>query len=298
MHKLNPLSLFRPLIESGELLVSKLVPGWSKNKINELLLIPTNKAPIKVPRGFTTFKMESADGVIQAYHIGKGPTVVFVHGWGGGSNQFFALMKGLAQCGFKSLAFDQLGHGNSELKPASLKQLISTTDFVLHYVNKRTKDGISAVVGHSTGCIAITNSSRTILKDLPLFLVSPVFNYKLYFLKKLVKLKLHSALLKQYANQFTKSYKWEYAKLELGQSLQKYSNVSAIVHDKNDSESPCSYSERFCTTYPLTKLVVTKGYSHTQLITSETVWKELKSHLNYEDTTINFMQTIVKQPSE
>ncbi|MFT5401173.1 MAG: hypothetical protein ACI8XW_003988, partial [Gammaproteobacteria bacterium] len=51
---------------------------------------------------------------------------------------------------------------------------------------------------------------------------------------------------------------------------------------------------KFCQKYPLTKLMVTREYGHNRIINSESVWHELKSHLNYEDTTINFSQTILK----
>jgi esterase/lipase len=292
----NASNLFSFFAKKKARLLGKFVPGWANNKIDSMLFIPatTDSKAVRLPRGFEQFVMKTADGNIQAYQTGKGPTVVFVHGWGGGAHQFFPLMRGLAQCGFSSLAFDHLGHGLSERKPATLQQSIATTNHVFSHV-KKSLNGLCAIVGHSTGCIAIASSRGVLVKDLPLFLIAPIFNYKLFFLKKLVKLKLPSDLVKQYANRFSKIYHSEYQKLELDRNLAKYGDVTVIAHDECDTESPVSDSSKFCAKYPLTKLMVTKNTDHTRIINSESVWQELKSHLNYDDTTINFDAEIIYQ---
>ncbi len=287
--------LFSFLARTKGSLLNKLLPRWTHKKIDHLLLIPkaTDNRTTRLPRDFTQFEMSTRDGTVQAYQTGKGPTVVFVHGWGGGAHLFFPLMRGLAQCGFRSVAFDHLGHGGSDSKPATLQQSISTTNFMLEHTRKEPGESLCAVVGHSTGCIAISSARQALIKDLPLFLISPIFNYKLYFLKKLIKLDLHPELLKQYANRFSKTYQREYRKLELARNLEKYSDISVIAHDESDSDSAIGDSVRFCAKYPLTKLLVTRQCDHLRIINSESVWQELKSHLNYDDTSINFTAEVI-----
>ena len=68
-----------------------------------------------------------------------------------------------------------------------------------------------------------------------------------------------------------------------------------LAHDESDSESAATDSVKFCTRYPLTRLLLTKNADHMRIINSETVWQELKSHLNYDDTTINFTAEIIYQ---
>ena len=277
-------------------LLSKVVPGWANNQIDTMLFVPKSihSKPVRLPRGFEQFIIKTHDGNLQAYQTGRGPTVVFVHGWGGASAQFFPLMRGLARCGFSALVFDHLGHGLSDSKSATLQQSIITTNHGLSQVRK-SNDGMCAVVGHATGCIAIANSRPALLKDIPLFLISPVFNYKLFFLKRLVKLRLHADLVKKYANRFSKTYHSEYKKLELAEKLGRYGDISVIAHDETDKESAVADSVEFCKRYPLTKLMLTRDTDHFRIINSESVWQELKAHLNYEDTTINFTSEIVNQ---
>jgi len=286
--------LFSRLARKKDSLLDSLVPGWTDSKIETQLFVHGNKESkaVRTPKGFREFDMKTSDGNIKAYETGKGPTVVFVHGWGGSANQFFPLMRGLAQCGFRSVAFDHLGHGGSDPKPATLHQTITTTNHVLDKV-KHGQDGLCAIVGHSTSCIAIAAARNALVRDLPLFLISPVFNYKLFFLKKLVKLKLHAEVVKKYANGFARAYRSEYQKLELARNLDKYGDSTVIAHDESDSESSIEDSIKFCDKYPLTKLLTTKHCDHVRIINSESVWQQLKSHLNYDDTSINFTAEVV-----
>ena len=287
----KPKSLSSFLSKSKARLVGKLAPSLARSQIETMLFTPqaANSKASRLPRGIDQFIIKTADGKLQTYQTGRGPTVVFVHGWDGGAYQFFPLMRGLARCGFSSLAFDHLGHGLSDKKPATLQQSIKTCNLVLNQVQKST-DGLCAAVGHGTGCIAIANANArdVTLTDLPLLMIAPVFNYKLHVLKRLVKLGLPADMVKRYANEFSKTYRGEYQKLELAGRLSKYADTTAIAHDESDKESAVADSIEFCERYPLTRLMVTKDTDHIRIINSESVWQELKLHLNYDDTTINF----------
>ncbi len=278
-------------------LINRVLPSWSNSQIDGRLFIPNaqNARKTRLPRGFNQITIKTDDGNVQAYQTGKGPTVLFVHGWGGSAQQFFPLMRGLAQCGFNAIAYDQLGHGLSDRKPGTLQQMISTLNQILSHIRRNPNEGLTSIVGHSTGCIAIANARPALVKDAGLFLIAPVFNFKLYFLKKLIKLDLHADLVKQYANRFGKEYRGKYMKLELSRNLERYGDVSVIVHDETDRDSAVADSVKFCTRFPLTKLLVTRNFDHERVINCESVWQELKSHLNYDDTSIHFTAEVIYQ---
>lgn len=288
-------SLFAYTKKKKDRLLNRFLPGWTTSKIEEKLLIPKTHdgKTIRVPREFKQSRLNTKDGTVQVYQTGNGPTVIFNHGWGGGAHQFFPLMRGLAQCGFRSVAFDHLGHGLSDAKPATLQQSIATTNFLINKIKTSPNDGLAAIVGHSTGCIAIANAHQGLIRDVPLFLISPVFNFKLFFLKKLVQLRIDGELIKQYATHFSKTYRRDYLKHELARNLNKYADVAVIAHDELDNESAVTDSVKFCHRYPLTRLLVTKNHDHQRIINSESVWQELKSTLNYDDTTINFTAEVI-----
>jgi predicted alpha/beta-fold hydrolase len=285
------------LLMSLDLIRSRISPKWAERKIDaHLFMLNTQQTKnIQTPKDFEKLRFNTADGKVNVYQAGTGPTVVLVHGWGGEASQFFSLMRGLKDCGFTALAFDHLGHGKSENKTASIQQMISTTNTILRFVKINHLNGLNAVVGHDIGCSVIVNGEPDLIKDLPLFLISPVFNYKLYFLKKLKSLKLHPNILKQYAAKFVANYDRKFAKFELATNLQKYTDHTVIVHDKADDLSPISDTVKFSSQFPPRKLVVTNKRGHDRTINSESVWQELKSMLNYEDTIANFSNVVHNQ---
>src|SRR5210317_1235481 len=137
MEKTTPLAdkpgALSSLLSRGKArLLVKLAPGLANSQIDSMLFVPqaTDSKSVRLPRGFEQHVIKTPDGKLQAYRSGRGPTVVFVHGWGGGAHQFFPLMRGLSRIGFSSLAFDQLGHGLSDRKPATLQQSIASCNFV------------------------------------------------------------------------------------------------------------------------------------------------------------------------
>ena len=278
------------LLSKIGLLRSRITPDWADSKIDSELFIynARQRKQRQLPKGFQQKFVNTPAGAVALYHVGKGPAVVFVHDWGGGAHQFFPLMRALKECGYTAIAFDHLGHESSESKPATLKQMISTTNLMLNAAIKSHKDGLCCVVAHGIAAPVVVNINETLLQDLPLFLISPVFNYKLHFLKKLSALKLHPDLLKPYAEQFVAGYKRDFAKKELPIRLKDYAEHTVIVHETDDSVAPVSETVNFVKKNPLTRLVFTKGLDHDRVITSESVWQELKSHINYEDTSINF----------
>jgi pimeloyl-ACP methyl ester carboxylesterase len=274
--------------------ISRFFPAMSEQRIeSQLFLFNAQKTHrTKTPRGFEQGRMDTSEGWVNYYSIGHGPAVAFVHGWGGGAYQFFSLMRGLNACGFTAVAFDHIGHQGSEAKPATLQQQIRTTDEVLHQIDQDYEDGLYAVVAHDTGCMIAANADRKLLTDLPLFLIAPVFNYRLHFLRKLQELKINPNTVKRYAAEFAASYPNEYQPLELAEKLKHFADDTLIAHDQKDSVASFAESKKFCDQHPITRLLETHDQDHLRIITSESVWQALKSHIHYDDTTVNFVQML------
>jgi hypothetical protein len=293
--KISRSSLLKPL----DLLRSRFSSKDGDRRIDsyQFLLNPHQPKEIKLPDYFEKGVIDTPNGKVNYYQSGKGPTIVFVHGWGGGAHQFFSLMRGLKECGFTALAFDHLVQKPGTNRPATIKQMITTTEAVLQYVKNKHLDGLIAVVTHDIGSMIIAGCKPVLIKGLPIFLLAPVFNFKLYFLKRIQHLKIRPDKLKHYAATFSANFDKEYGDLVLAKNLEKYSDDTVIAHDKNDELSPISDTVKFCAKFPLTKLVVTTKWGHDRIINSESVWHELKSLLNYEDTTVNFSKIVRDQNS-
>lgn len=95
------------------------------------------------------------DGRLPAWVWGDGPTVVLVHGWGGRAAQMAPLARRLADSGFRTIAFDVAGHGDSPVAEARWEWFIRDVGEVAAACGP-----LAALVGHSAGGLAMMASRR------------------------------------------------------------------------------------------------------------------------------------------
>lgn len=284
-------SLAISLSKAASLALNRLAPNWTYQRVEDLLLTPKSRSPdlARLPHGIRSKRISTQQGgELQAYTLGRGPTVVLVHGWSGGAYQFFPMMLGLSQIGFRAIAFDHFAHGHSAGKQASLHSLVVATETVLRMAKRQTgNEGLVGAVGHDLGCVAIANAEPRLLENTALLLISPIYNLRDYFARQIRMPGLHPELAARYMQRLEHSSHMEYDKMHLAVKLVPYADRTVIAHDKSDSVSSYVDSVKFCGKHPLTKLNVTKDLGHERIIHSESVWQQLKSHLNYEDITAN-----------
>jgi len=96
-------------------------------------------------------RLPCGDGQIQVYEWGDGlRTAVILHGWGSHAPRFVPLVEALVDDGWRVLAPDAPGHGQSTGKLSSLPQFITALDAIgLRFGPP------DAVIGHSLGALAI-----------------------------------------------------------------------------------------------------------------------------------------------
>ena len=88
---------------------------------------------------------------MKAWSWGRGPTVLLVHGWNGRATQLGAFVSPLVARGYRVVAFDAFGHGESPGNYLSLPELATCIRQVADGLG-----GVYAVVAHSLGGAATT----------------------------------------------------------------------------------------------------------------------------------------------
>ncbi len=277
------------LSKLASLVFSRLAPDWAYKKVEHQLLTPKSRRIdlTALPHGISALKLDTRHGLLQTYQVGKGPAVVLLHGWNGGAYQFFPLMRGLSQCGFKAIAIDHFGHGHSHGTRSSLARIITSTNMLLKYVSDNVEDGLAGIVAHSLGCVALANAHPKLVGDTPLMLVAPVHNQRRYFANQIHVPGLHPSVEAKYRKRIALNSHIDSKHQDIAQSLQRYADQAVIVHDRDDKTSNFAESVKFCSKHPLTQLNITRGLGHDRIIQSESVWHQLKAMLNYEDITTN-----------
>lgn len=194
---------------------------------------------------------------------GRGPTVIGVHGWGGRGGQFHRYVRPLLNRGYRVVAFDAPGHGDS---PGRRSDLVLMAE-ALTTVAKRFPP--HAIIAHSLGAAAAGLAMRDGLDVERLILVSPSLvpsRYPLDFLKNTFDFGTDDIQRTQLAFE-----------ARVGRRLEDTStldNLTAhppkhllLIHDTGDTITPLEPVERLAQTLEArASLTTTEGLGHYRIL--------------------------------
>jgi 3-oxoadipate enol-lactonase len=84
--------------------------------------------------------------------LGSGPTVLMLHGIGGGHDAFAPQLEALAQAGYRAVSWDAPGYGSSApVEPYTFKALAHSAVALIEALIGKTGEASITLVGHSMG---------------------------------------------------------------------------------------------------------------------------------------------------
>jgi alpha-beta hydrolase superfamily lysophospholipase len=121
---------------------------------------------------------------------GRGPTIWVGHGWSSNALAMLPLIDRLRQAGYGVLACDQVAHGESTGRRASLPRFARLTQHLIE-----TRGPVAAGVGHSLGAAALAISRKSKGWNLPLVLLAPPADSATLFRQVGARLKLSHSVV-------------------------------------------------------------------------------------------------------
>ena len=96
-----------------------------------------------------TYRIKFDGGELAVTTWGRsGPAVLLMHGWGGARAQMTGFVDPLLFAGYRVVAFDQPGHGESDGKSTNLLEIAPTMDLIAQH-----EGPFQAVIAHSFGTL-------------------------------------------------------------------------------------------------------------------------------------------------
>lgn len=249
----------------------KVAPKFAFNQTRKLLLTPVkNRARNTLPAQFTQQKLPTENGNLQLTVIGEGPVVIFTHGWSGSSRQFLPTMQKVAKSGYKAIAFDHYGHGESDGQFANLPLFIKGLKSVLAHTEKP-----KAIVSHSMGTIAALNVS----KDVPHLLIAPTFGFYDSFKARILNTGIHRQLFSRVLKSVEDEHNMRFDEILPEQHIAEHAHPIHIIHDQQDRFAPFELSKKQATQHAHITLKPVNKLGHGRIINSDETWQFMKESL-------------------
>lgn len=194
------------------------------------------------------------------------PAVALIHGWEGRGSQLGAFASPLVAAGFRVVAVDAPGHGDSPGRSSSLVAIAGA----LRLVGER-HGPLAGVVAHSAGTVAAVHCVSRGLGVGRLVCVAPGVDLEGY--------------MRDFARLFGLSAD---ASRALKLRIERHVGVSMreldprgraaglrvpllVIHDRTDREAPFAGGEALARSWPGARLLATEGLGHTRILWDEEV---------------------------
>jgi pimeloyl-ACP methyl ester carboxylesterase len=200
--------------------------------------------------------------------------VLLAHGWESRGTALRMYVKPLLAQGFRVVAFDSLGHGDSEGKRNNLSTNAKLmADIVHHY------GGIYGCIGHSFGCSSLTymlqHVDNQLVVERVVFLAVPHSIKKIvddYFVFLHVPKRVQHVFYKTIEN--INSQPIEALDVATAHPAAKMGKL-LLVHDRFDNVTSLEAAERVVERWDNAHLLITEGYGHFRLAKNRDVIRRI-----------------------
>jgi len=205
--------------------------------------------------------LDHASGRIAVYSWGEAeqPVVVCLHGWNGRASQFATMLPALLKAGYRVVAFDAPGHGQSDGQSSNLLRMAAVLQTVVEQ-----NPPVQSIITHSFGGMVVAYA----LKHLDIqvgklvMIASPISNHYLIdmFADTL-------GISKRVMHRFYRRLRQEFGedvfeKISAEQNLKNCKLPILLIHDKQDKSVSWRNSERIVEAATNAVAVYTEGHGH------------------------------------
>jgi pimeloyl-ACP methyl ester carboxylesterase len=207
-----------------------------------------------------TFKLNNKD--LHVYSWGKGPYILFVHGWSGRGTNLFAFIEAIQSSGYRLIAFDAPAHGMSEGEETHALQFLEAIRVIASEIGEPT-----GYVGHSLGGMGVYIWIESHSLRAPCVLIGSPSEETDIFGTFFRRLRGKGKTIPQLRQWIKKTTGFDFDKeLPLYRRPLKNPNQLLLVHDEDDRDCSVEDSRKLHAANPGSQLMITKGLGHLNIL--------------------------------
>ena len=214
----------------------------------------------------------------------SGPSVLLMHGWGGARAQMSGFVDPLLFAGFRVIAFDQPGHGESDGKTTNLLKIAPSMDVVA-----RHEGPFHAILAHSFG--TLITSYALVERKVPPPTRLVYFGAFNRLMDSLPRFQVLANLPDEIMEGFRRMLDEEFGRGVLdaitNESLTPRIPIPALMfHDVEDNVTPVEDSRAIARVWQQAQFIETKGLGHRGALQSKQIHEQVVEVLKSMDRTV------------
>ncbi|WP_394822510.1 alpha/beta hydrolase [Pendulispora albinea] len=258
-------SLAPPWFRNGFRLVGAMVPDAAASMGHHLFFTPRGarlrddeRAVLAQGERFS-FDVDGSNVIARTW--GEGPTVILAHGWGGHSGQMTSLVQAVVAAGYRAVAIDFPGHGESEGRLSS----------IVHFARALERGAalfspIHGVIAHSLGAAATTFAMTRTLRPTRVAFFAPATEFEPMWAQFREDVGVSDVVWQKMQK---KAEGWLNVSMRQVFALEHAPRMTApllVLHDVADRQVGFEQGEKMAQTWPNAALVRTEQLGHIRIL--------------------------------
>ena len=227
---------------------------------------------------------------VRAWKWGRGPGILFAHGWNGRGVQFHPFFPSLIRAGYTVIAYDAPAHGNSEGQTTNYFEL---SDTVGGFLDPGLGLDLRGVVAHSLGASAVINRIAKENPDLEIVLIAPALKLKELLFDAFALHGVPEVIWRGIIADLERQYGYDLNRENPYDLVPKIRSPLLIVHDRDDRVTPFAESERLSGKLEHVTLHITEGLGHKGILKDRQVTDVITDHICREASLAHSRRRIV-----
>ena len=203
------------------------------------------------------------DGLpVAVYCWGDGPVVLFVHGWSGRGTHVAAFIRPLQQAGYRVIAVDAPGHGETPGKRTNILECARVLQAVVKQYGP-----VHGVITHSFGGMVLAYAMAQGLQAGRVVCIAAPARVEFLVERFASIMTMPDAVianLKARLEQRFDANIWEM--LATDANAARLDAPALVIHDKDDSSVPWQQGRLIADAWPGAQFVMTQGLGHTRIL--------------------------------
>ena len=207
----------------------------------------------------------------------SGPAVLLMHGWGGARAQMTGFVDPLLFAGYRVVAFDQPGHGESDGKTTNLLEIAPTMDLIA-----QREGTFHSVIAHSFG--TLITSYALVERNFPppaRLVYFGAFNRLMDSLPRFqVLANLPDEIMEGFRAMLYEQFGRELLEAITNEALTPRIDIPALMfHDVTDDVTPIEDSRAVARVWKQAQFIETEGLGHRGALQSKQIHEQVVSFL-------------------
>ena len=222
------------------------------------------------------FSLAHKYGPLAMYSWGEGPTVLLMHGWNGRGTQMGGFAVSLAEAGFRAIAFDAPGHGQTPGKNSTIFRIVDAVQAIAEEFGP-----LKGIVAHSFGAMVIARALHTRVHTEKVVCINPAAQLDFLVDSFCNTLGIPAGTRAAFLQRLEEHYGGDIGKqVSAVENVASLSIPALIIHDVADSEVPWQQGQQLAEAWPGARFVQTQGLGHRRSLRDESTIQEAVNFIN------------------